>query len=83
MIRFLILIGLAYLAFHVIRRYLGPGRKTETPPESGQIDEMVQDPFCKTYVPRRTAHRRVIGGKECFFCSEACAERFEKETMGS
>jgi len=41
------------------------------------IDEMVQDPFCKTYIPKREAVKRVIGGKEILFCSKECADRFE------
>lgn len=82
MIKFLILIFMAYIAYRLVRKYLGPGQKAEPPPEAGSVDEMVQDPFCKTYVPRRTAYRRIVAGREYFFCSEACAERFEKEAGG-
>jgi len=82
MIRLLIFIFLAYLAYWLVRRYLGPAQKSETPVEAGTVDEMVQDPFCKTYIPKRTAYRRVLAGKEYFFCSEACADRFEIEAKG-
>ena len=54
-------------------------RKTEN---SGVIDEMVKDPFCDTYIPVRDAKRRVINGREYFFCSEACADKFQKEKEG-
>lgn len=81
--RILILILMAYVAYRLVRKYLGPGQpsgqRTDPPPEAGSIDEMVQDPFCKTYVPRRTAYRRIVAGREHFFCSEACADRFERE----
>jgi len=80
--RILILIFLAYLAYWLVRRYLGAGQRTEPPPEAGSIDEMVQDPLCKTYIPSRTAYRRIVAGKEYFFCSEACADRFEREKKG-
>ncbi len=43
------------------------------------VDEMVQDPFCKTYIPLRSAQRKVIQGQEYFFCSKECADSFEKE----
>lgn len=79
MIRILILIFVGYIAYRLIRRYLGPGQKVEPRPEVGSIDEMVQDPFCKTYIPKRTALRRVVAGREYFFCSESCADRFEGE----
>ncbi|MCF8145413.1 MAG: YHS domain-containing protein [Deltaproteobacteria bacterium] len=82
--RFLILILLAYVAYRLVRRFLGPvqhppDQHTEPSPEGGLIDEMVQDPYCKTYIPKRTAVRRVVAGREYFFCSEACADRFEIE----
>jgi len=82
MIKFLILIFMAYIAYRLVRTYLGPGQKAEPPTEAGSVDEMVQDPFCKAYIPRRTAYRRIVAGREHFFCSEACAERFEKEAKG-
>ena len=82
MIRLLIFAFLAYLAYWLVRRHLGPGQKSEPPVEAGSVDEMVQDPVCKTYIPKRTAHRRIVAGKEYFFCSEACADRFESEWKG-
>jgi YHS domain-containing protein len=42
---------------------------------------MVQDPSCKTYIPKRDARRKVIEGKEYFFCSKDCADRFEEGDM--
>jgi len=80
--RLLVLIFLAYIAYRLARKYLGPGQKAEPPPEAGSVDEMVQDPFCKIYIPRRTACRRIVAGREHFFCSEACAGRFERELDG-
>ncbi|MBU0734278.1 MAG: YHS domain-containing protein [Proteobacteria bacterium] len=77
--RFLILIALAFLLYHVIRKYLRLGQKSVQRADGGPVDEMVQDPSCLTYIPRRGAQRKVIGGKEFFFCSNDCAEKFEKE----
>ncbi len=82
MIRFLILIFFVYIAYRLVRRYLGTGQKNEPLGEAGSVDDMVKDPFCKTYVPRRTAYRRIVAGKEHFFCSEACADLFEREGEG-
>lgn len=75
-------------AFYIFYRVLKIAWKVFTRPdqEAGKrepgakvIDEMVQDPFCKTYVPRRDAVKKVIGGKELFFCSQECAEKFESQ----
>ena len=78
--RLLILILLGYILYRVVRRYLGPGLKDQQVRGDGSVDEMVQDPSCKTYIPRRDAIRKVINGEEFFFCSAECAHRFERET---
>lgn len=79
MIKFLILIFLVFLIYRVARKYMYLGQKTEQSPGEGSVDEMVQDPSCMTYIPRRGAQRKIVGGKEFFFCSKECAEKFEKE----
>jgi YHS domain-containing protein len=40
-------------------------------------DDLVRDPVCETYVPRRAAvtHRR--GAETYYFCSPGCAEKFQ------
>ena len=83
MIRLLILVFLVYFLYRMVRRYLGQGRmrdgRSPQGTEMGSVDEMVQDPVCKTYVPRRDAHKRVIQGKTYFFCSRESADAFERE----
>jgi YHS domain-containing protein len=82
--RLLILAFLAYILYRVLRRYLGPGPETRAEKfrrgrDGGVIDEMVQDPVCKTYIPSRDAKKRVIDGKAYLFCSDQCADEFEKQ----
>jgi len=79
MVKFLVLIFLGFLVYRAARRYMSLGQKKEQGPVEGPVDEMVQDPSCMTYIPRRGAQRKVVGGKEFFFCSKECAEKFEKE----
>lgn len=81
--RFLILILLGYLIYRVLRgfhRMSGTGQTARRGPEEGPIDEMVQDPVCKTYIPMREAEKRIIGGKTYYFCSKACSEEFQKQS---
>jgi YHS domain-containing protein len=82
--RLLILALLLYIIYRVIRSYFGSGQKMREEKirkgnEAGVIDEMVQDPICKTYIPLREAKRRVFDGETYFFCSDQCADEFEKE----
>ena len=81
--RILIIALLVYLFYRVFRKVLGPGRQVRGDGNQGAINEMVQDPVCKTYVPLRDARRKVFDGREYFFCSEECADIFEKERSGS
>ena len=41
--------------------------------------DMVLDPACRTYVLKERALARRVHGKLTFFCSEACAQTFEKQ----
>lgn len=78
-IRVLILAGLAYLLYRVLKGAFGNPGKIDRRKSDGVIDVMVQDQQCKTYIPKREAVRRVIKGREYFFCGKSCAEKFERE----
>jgi YHS domain-containing protein len=78
--RLLIFLLLGYLLYRVVRRYLTGGQTVrQQGGNEGSIDEMVQDPVCKTYVPLREAEKRVFEGKTHYFCSTDCAEKFEEQ----
>ena len=81
--RLLIIALLVYLLYKLWR-----GKETENKEQSIfknqknpeiEIGEMIQDPVCKIYIPIDQAYKREIKGKECFFCSEKCADIFEKK----
>ena len=40
------------------------------------VDEMVQDPVCKLYIPKRDAVTAVHSGTTYYFCSKGCLEKF-------
>ena len=78
--RLLIYILLAYVFYRVAKGFFKPRPEAVRGRETGEvIDEMVQDPVCETYVPRRDAVKRSINGREVYFCSKECAEKFEIE----
>jgi len=39
-------------------------------------DVMVKDPFCEVYFPRREGHHLKYEGKDLYFCSSTCKEKF-------
>ncbi len=79
MVRLLVIVLLAFFLYRVVRRALGSISAPRREPD-GVIDEMVQDPQCKTYIPKRDARRKVIDGAEHYFCSRDCEEKFIAET---
>ena len=82
MLRFLALAIVAFLVYLLIRSAFasfmaglhGAGRTGE----STRVvrNDLVKDPVCETYVPRRTALARTAGSTTYYFCSPACAAKF-------
>lgn len=80
MFRLLIGLGLGYLGYWVIKKVakslgLWPQAPKPLERESGP-DVLVQDPVCKTFIPRSEALKTERDGKTYFFCSEGCLKRF-------
>ena len=82
MVRLIIFGILAYLLYRIVKGVFSPKPKVNRGRAQGIVDEMVQDPFCKTYIPRRDAVRRVIQGQEVLFCSDDCADKYELQEKG-
>jgi YHS domain-containing protein len=80
-VRFLALAFIALLVFLILRsvatNFLA-GLRGAGPRPAGRAlrDELVKDPVCETYVPRRSAVARTAGPATHYFCSTACAEKF-------
>ena len=77
--RIIIYVILAYILYRIVKGVFSPSRKIDGGKSNGVIDEMIQDPSCKTYIPRRDAIKKIVAGQEYFFCSEKCAYQFESE----
>ena len=81
MFRLLLGLGLGYLGYVVIKqvaRSLGLWPQAPKPLDKDQeSDVLVQDPVCKTFIPRREALRVDRDGITYFFCSEGCLKRFQ------
>ncbi len=45
----------------------------------GSFEEMVEDPYCKTFVQKGRAIRASAGGKTYFFCSKECRDKYMKK----
>ena len=67
----------AYVFIKLIRFFLNPAasrRKVNPPPPKQGL--MVKDEACNTYLPKEDAIRLNFEGKEHYFCSNACKQKF-------
>jgi len=84
MFRLLFGLGLGYLGYWAIKKVAGSlGLWPQAPKplerereREREPDVLVQDPVCKTFIPRREALKTTKDGKTYFFCSEGCLKRF-------
>lgn len=82
MIRFLVLALVGLLVFLLVRAVVAAlvsgvsGRARGARAPRALRDELVKDPVCETYVPRRSALTRTAGGATYYFCGPVCAEKF-------
>jgi YHS domain-containing protein len=80
-VRFLALAVLAFLIFLIIRASVNSflaglrGGSRGAPRRMGR-DQLVKDPVCETYIPRRKAISRGSGPDVRYFCSAACADKY-------
>ena len=72
-------IVILYILYRVVRGFVGSlsSRKPASSVRGGDVDDMVQDPQCGTYIPRRDAVQKMIQGRLHLFCSEECAKQYE------
>jgi hypothetical protein len=73
LLRLLFFLLLAYIVLLVVRAYLAGGKTRRN--RAASIDkgeEMVLDPQCLSYVPKKEA----VFKNDRYFCSEECAQRY-------
>jgi uncharacterized protein len=80
MFRLVILAGIIYLLFKWLRRSSTPVPKArpDEPAAGREVEEMVQDPVCGTWVPAGQALSLPAGKETRYFCSEECRDKFRQ-----
>jgi uncharacterized protein len=77
----LILLILIFLTIYYLLRFLIKGvfSLQKTTSKRSEPEELVQDPYCQTYIPIRSALKKRIGGKDYYFCNQDCLKKFLKK----
>ena len=80
LIRFLIFFILLYVIYKIIKiiRQEKPFavQSNHCKTTAAASEELVEDPYCHTYIPISQACRKEIAGKEHYFCSKECSEKY-------
>lgn len=74
----LILFVLLFLLLYAILRFLIKDIFVQRKKFNGKFEpeELIQDPYCQTYIPKRTAVRKRVGGRDYYFCNKECLRGF-------
>jgi len=78
MYRLLLILCLLIVLYVLVRKAVREFSKPSIP-ERVEHDQMIQDPVCRTYIPRTAAVSARIGGQTYYFCSHTCAQTFQKQ----
>lgn len=81
MIRVTLYAVLGLLLMAVAGMWFAAGRRVGT--RGGGGAPMVQDPVCATYLLKNRALMRRVAGVDYLFCSEACADIFERKAASA
>jgi uncharacterized protein len=71
---------LAYIIFVIFRFFRALNKASKPRRDSKRASGiMVKDETCNTYLPKENAIREVYKGKEYYFCSSECRQKFLKQ----
>ena len=80
MIRIILLFIVGYVFYRALKSWIFPAAPSSKPVAGksvGEVDDvMIKDPFCEAYFPRRNAVHLNIDGKDLYFCSVACKDKY-------
>jgi len=83
LIRFIIFAILSYILYRLVKSLVlpSPAKPDKHFSQSGKAitDEMIMDPHCHVYIPKREAITAKIAGETFYFCSEECKKKYLKE----
>ena len=74
LIFFLLLILVLYYLLHYLIKDMPSSKKKVKGKQ--EPEELVQDPYCQTYIPKQSALKKKIEGQVFYFCSEKCLESY-------
>ena len=78
MSRFLLFIFLLLIVYYVLRLFIKSLQSSNKKTDGWEPEELVQDPYCQTYIPKKSALKKRVSGKDYYFCKKECLGNFVK-----
>jgi uncharacterized protein len=79
MFRFILLILLLFILYYILLNLLkNILRPRKIINRGSEAEELVQDPYCQTYIPKRSAVKKKIAGSMLYFCNQECLKNYLK-----
>jgi YHS domain-containing protein len=44
--------------------------------KEAEPEELIQDPYCQTYIPKKSAIKKKIAGRVLYFCNQECMKNY-------
>ena len=91
MIRFLVILFLIYVGLRALKALVNPGARGRRDDYGNEVrgsaaggklpvtDEMLKDPHCGVYFPRKEGVPLNVEGETLFFCSIRCRDAYQQE----
>ncbi len=71
---FFLLFVVFYQVFtYLVRKMFFSNKRTD---RKAEPEELVQDPYCQTYIPKGSAVKKRIAGKDYYFCNPECLRKY-------
>jgi YHS domain-containing protein len=82
-IRLMVLFGVIYFLYRLFKAFfLTSEPKVENTLDREKIgkgEDLIEDPYCRRYLPMSQAFMTSIDGKTVYFCSRGCCEQYLSE----
>jgi YHS domain-containing protein len=77
-LRFIVTVVIIYLGYRLLKGLFLPMARPpdKFPRKAIKGEDLVEDPYCHTYVPLSDAYKAHIDGKVLYFCSKECCEKY-------
>ena len=73
LIFFIVVVFILYYVLHFLIKDPPLRKKVNRRDEP---EELVQDPYCQTYIPKGSAVKKRIAGKDYYFCNPDCLRKY-------